>query len=75
MNIAPFLAWRLKLVKADGSREADRQFYDLKTLLPAAALIRKERPDLRLIITVPSEALEEDRDLIHQIANRVFPTQ
>jgi hypothetical protein len=71
MKIPPFPGWRLKLLKADGNREGDRHFPDLKTLLSAAALLRKERPDLRLIITVPSEASEEDRYLVQQIANRV----
>jgi hypothetical protein len=71
MNISPPPRWRLKLVKPDGSREADRHFHDLRTLLAAVALLREERPDVRLIITVPLEASNEDRSLIEQIANRV----
>jgi hypothetical protein len=71
MNLAPFPAWRLKLRKADDSLEGQRQFHDLRTLLIAAALLREERPDLRLIITVPSEASGEERGFIQKIANRV----
>ena len=71
MNVAPFPPWRLKLLKADDSREGDRQFHDLRTLLSAAALLRAEHPDLRLIITVPSEASGEERGFIQKIANRV----
>jgi hypothetical protein len=71
MNISPPPGWRLKLVKADGSREADRYFHDLRTLLAAAALLREERPDLRLTITVPLAASEEDRGLVEQVATRM----
>jgi hypothetical protein len=71
MNLAPFPAWRLKLRKADDSLEGQRQFHDLRTLLCAAALLREERPDLRLIIAAPSEASGEDRGFIQMIANRV----
>jgi hypothetical protein len=73
MNISPPPGWRLKLVKADGSREADRHFHDLRTLLATAALLREERPNLRLIITVPLTASEEDRGLVEQIATRMPP--
>jgi hypothetical protein len=71
MNISPPPGWRLKLVEADGSREADRHFHDLRTLLATAAVLREERPALRLVITVPLAASEEDRGLVEQIATRM----
>jgi hypothetical protein len=70
-NISPPPRWRLKLVKPDGSRESDRHFHDLRTLLAAAGLLREERPDVRLVITVPVEASDKDREIIKTIADRV----
>ncbi len=70
-NTSPAPRWRLRLVKADGSHEAERYFYDLRSLLAAAARFRKEFLDVRLIITVPLEASQEDRDIVGQIASRV----
>jgi hypothetical protein len=73
MNSFSPLGWRLKLVRPDCTLDAERRFHDLKSLLGAAMILRRERPDLRLIITVPEEASEEDRGLVEKIANRVPP--
>jgi hypothetical protein len=64
--------WRLKLFGNAEAAEDDRLFSDLKTLLKAARDIRVARPDLRLVVTVPEDALEEDRDWVRQIANRIY---
>jgi hypothetical protein len=71
MNVAPAPKWRLKLLTSDGEHEADRLFYDLRALLGAARQLREERPELRLVVTIPSEASEEDRDFLKQIASRL----
>jgi hypothetical protein len=71
MNVAPAPKWRLKLLASDGEYEADRLFYDLRALLGAARQLREERPELRLVVTIPSEASEEDRNLLKQIASRL----
>jgi hypothetical protein len=71
MNVAPAPKWRLKLLASHGEHEADRLFYDLRALLGAARQLREERPELRLVVTIPSEASEEDRDFLKQIASRL----
>jgi hypothetical protein len=65
--------WRLKLHNPDGVREDDRRFDDLKTTLAAARVIRAKRPDLRLVVTVPPDASEEDRDRVRQIGTYLPP--
>jgi hypothetical protein len=64
--------WRLKLLGNAEAPEDDRLSSDLKTLLKPARDIRVARPDLRLVVTVPADALEEDRDWVRQIANRIY---
>ncbi len=71
MNVALAPKWCLKLLASDGEHEAERLFYDLRALLGAARQLREERPELRLVVTVPSEASEEDRSLLKQIASRI----
>jgi Na+-translocating ferredoxin:NAD+ oxidoreductase RnfC subunit len=65
--------WRLKLHNPDGVREDDRRFDDLTTALAAARAIRAKRPDLRLVVTVPSDASEEDRNRVRQIGTYIPP--
>jgi Na+-translocating ferredoxin:NAD+ oxidoreductase RnfC subunit len=45
----------------------------LTTALAAARAIRAKRPDLRLVVTVPSDASEEDRNRVRQIGTYVPP--
>jgi hypothetical protein len=63
--------WRLKLRRSDGMREADRVFDDLRALLLTARSLRTQSPELRLIVTVPVDASEDDRSIVRQIANPV----
>jgi hypothetical protein len=63
--------WRLKLLGHGDALEDDLLFGDFKTLLEEARSIRAGRPDLRLVMTVPADALEEDRAWVRQIANRL----
>jgi hypothetical protein len=72
MNVAPAPKWRLKLLASDGEHEADRLFYDLRALLGAARRLREKRPEVRLIVTIPSEASEEDRNIFKRIASRLL---
>ena len=71
MNVAPAPKWRLKLLALDGEHEASRLFDDLRALLGDALQLREERPELHLIVTIPPEASEEDRNLLKQIASRL----
>ncbi|WP_158801118.1 hypothetical protein [Acidisoma sp. L85] len=48
-------------------------FVNLKALLESARSIATARPDLRLVLTVPADALKSDRDWVRQIADRVNP--
>ena len=41
-----------------------QHFQDLRSLLSAAALLREDNPNLRLVVTVPTEASAKDRALI-----------
>jgi hypothetical protein len=66
-------AWRLKLLDYDNVIKASHPFSDLKALLVAARRVAAARPDLRLVITVPVNALEEDRERVRQIADRFHP--
>jgi hypothetical protein len=63
--------WRLKLLDCDNVIEASHPFSDLKALLVAARRVAAARSDLRLVITVPANALEEDRERVRQIADRL----
>jgi hypothetical protein len=63
--------WRLKLLGYNDAIEDDCLFRDLKALLESARSIATARPDLRLVQTVPADALKNDRDWVRQIANRV----
>jgi hypothetical protein len=62
--------WRLKIQRPGGTREADRAFADLSFTLFALRQILAARPGLRIAITVPPDATEEERYFISQIANR-----
>ena len=65
--------WRLRLLGYNDAIEEDCLFVNLKALLESARSIATARPDLRLVLTVPADALKSDRDWVRQIANRVNP--
>jgi hypothetical protein len=65
--------WRLRLLGHNDAIEEDCLFVNLKALLESARSIATARPDLRLVLTVPADALKSDRDWVRQIANRINP--
>jgi hypothetical protein len=65
--------WRLRLLGYNDAIEEVCLFVNLKALLVSARSIPTARPDLRLVLTVPADALKSDRDWVRQIANRVNP--
>ncbi len=65
--------WRLRLLGYNDAIEEDCLFVNLKALLESARSIATARPDLRLVLTVPADALKSDRDWVRQIADRVNP--
>ena len=54
--------WRLKLLGYNDAIEEDGLFVNLKASLESARSIATARPDLRLVLTVPADALKSDRD-------------
>jgi Na+-translocating ferredoxin:NAD+ oxidoreductase RnfC subunit len=46
---------------------------NLKTALATARFVRAKHPEFRLVVTVPGDASEEDRNWVRQIANHLPP--
>jgi hypothetical protein len=65
--------WHLKLYSSDGRPEGDLRFDNLKTALATARFVRAKHPEFRLVVTVPEDASEEDRNWVRQIANHLPP--
>jgi hypothetical protein len=60
--------WRLKLLGDDDDVEGSRQFSDLRTPLKMMRPIAAARPGLMLVISVPPNAPEEDRERVRQMS-------
>jgi hypothetical protein len=58
-------SWRLKIHCPDGSRRPDQTFMTADDLLVAAATLTTEHPELKLVVTVPRDASDDDRKKVH----------
>jgi hypothetical protein len=58
--------WLLKIHRQDGGRLPDRTFLTVDGLLAEARSLTAEHPHLKLVVTVPSDASEEDQEKVRQ---------
>jgi hypothetical protein len=59
--------WRLKTHRDDGTRLPDRTFLTVDALLAEARSMTEEYPLLKLVMTVPVDASEEEREKVRQL--------